>query len=198
MDRNTCSRAGLRDSHFTPRNIRRQGSRVGNPRSIGTRRAVIAAYRLCSSRYPADSGKGAALHGGRWNPPGNEVIYGAESRALTALEVLVHYAVLPKNFVITEIRIPDGVRVSEVQGAQGAYSVLTGVEVSAYFFTGPLQIGTEWLEQRVSAVLSVPSVIIPEERNYVLNVAHPDFKHIEFLPSKPFQFDPRLKQTPAF
>jgi RES domain-containing protein len=54
-------------------------------------------------------------------------------------------------------------------------------------------VGGDWILSGSPAVLSVPSAIISEDRNYVLNVAHADFRHIEFLPSKPFQFDPRLK-----
>jgi RES domain-containing protein len=76
---------------------------------------VIVAYRLSSSRYPAHSGKGAALHGGRWNLPGTEVIYTSESRSLAALEILVQFAVLPRDFVISEIRIPDRVKIVEAE-----------------------------------------------------------------------------------
>jgi hypothetical protein len=68
---------------------------------------VITAYRLSSSRYPPNSGKGAAIRGGRWNAPGMEVIYLAASRPLAVLEILVHYSVLPKDFVMTPVRIPD-------------------------------------------------------------------------------------------
>ena len=68
---------------------------------------ILEVYRLHSKRYPANSGRGAALHGGRWNPPGVEAIYTAQSRSLAALEILVHYAVLPRDFVLTPIRIPE-------------------------------------------------------------------------------------------
>jgi RES domain-containing protein len=56
-------------------------------------------------------------------------------------------------------------------------------------------IGNSWAQSGFT-VLSVPSVIIPEERNYVINVAHRNFSRIEFLPPKPFLFDPRLKPGP--
>ena len=72
-------------------------------------------YRLSSSRYPADSGKGAALHGGRWNRIGTEVIYSAQSPSLAALEIIVHYEVLPNDFVLTPIQIPDEVEVLRVE-----------------------------------------------------------------------------------
>jgi RES domain len=61
--------------------------------------------RLSSNRYPANSGAGAALHGERWNPIGTPAIYCAENRLLAALEILVHYSVLPRGFVMTRIGI---------------------------------------------------------------------------------------------
>ena len=77
---------------------------------------ILEVYRLHSSRYPANSGKGAAIHGGRWNPPGVEAIYTAQSRSLAALEILVHYTVLPRDFVLTPIRIrEDRVIVTRLQ-----------------------------------------------------------------------------------
>ena len=75
---------------------------------------MIEAYRLHSSRYPAHDGTGAALHGGRWNPPGAEAIYVSQSPSLAVLEILVHYADLPMDFVLTAISIPDDVTVMDV------------------------------------------------------------------------------------
>jgi RES domain-containing protein len=170
---------------------------------------VIVAYRLCSSRYPPTSGKGAALHGGRWNNPGTEIIYAADSRSLAALEVLVHYAVLPRDFVITEIHIPDdaavtieefynvrmrdfwGNQLEQVLGPRVDFASLGRADLER-----TRSMGDFWA-QMGTTVLSVPSVIIPEERNYVLNVTHSDFTRLEFLPSKPFRFDPRLKPSVA-
>jgi RES domain-containing protein len=54
-------------------------------------------------------------------------------------------------------------------------------------------IGREWQQRADSAVLSVPSAIVPRERNYLLNPAHRNFSRIEFAAPVPFQFDPRLK-----
>jgi RES domain-containing protein len=75
---------------------------------------MIVVYRLHSSRYPASDGQGAAINGGRWNPKGDPVIDAAASPSLAALEVLVHFSVLPKDFVLTSISIPDLVRVTNV------------------------------------------------------------------------------------
>ena len=75
---------------------------------------MTEAYRLHSSRYLGNSGKGSAVRGARWNPKGTEVIYAAGSRPLAVLEILVHYSVLPRNFVMTQISIPDGFSIIDV------------------------------------------------------------------------------------
>lgn len=66
-------------------------------------RSISAAFQPVSCQR----GKGAALHGGRWNSVGKEAIYTAATRSLAALEILVHYSVLPKDFLVTPVRIPD-------------------------------------------------------------------------------------------
>jgi RES domain-containing protein len=142
---------------------------------------ILEVYRLHSRRYPANSGKGAALQGGRWNPPGVEAIYTAQSRSLAALEILVHYTVLPRDFVLTSIRIPED-RV-----------VVARLQTHAQFSEPQTRdLALKWFPR--TAAIGVHSVIIPEERIYVLNPNHPEFKYIEFLDPEPFQFDPRLKQ----
>lgn len=142
---------------------------------------ILEVYRLHSKRYPANSGRGAALHGGRWNPPGVEAIYTAQSRSLAALEILVHYAVLPRDFVLTPIRIPeDRVVVARLQKNAQFHELQTR------------DLAMNWFPS--TAVLGVYSVIIPDERIYILNPTHPEFEYIEFLDSEPFKFDPRLKQ----
>jgi RES domain-containing protein len=117
-----------------------------------------------------------------------EAIYAAATLSLAALEVLVRFAVLPRDFVLTEIHIPAGVAIEMVAGHDlpPGWQSLSPVPATQEF-------GREWAKELRSAVLSVPSSIIPLERNYVVNPFHPDFPAIEFLPSKPFRFDPRLK-----
>jgi len=143
---------------------------------------ILEVYRLHSKRYPANSGRGAALHGGRWNPPGVEAIYTAQSRSLAALEILVHYALLPRDFVLTPIRIPeDRVVVARLQKDAQFPELQQTRDLTLNWFPS-------------TAVLGVYSVIIPDERIYILNPTHPEFEYIEFLDSEPFKFDPRLKQ----
>ena len=155
---------------------------------------ILEVYRLHSNRYPANSGRGAAIKGGRWNAPGIEAIYTAQSRSLAALEILVHYAVLPRNFVLTPIRIPDD-RISVIRLKEHVLPSYwnTPTPPGAGGLTETQLIGIKWLPQ--TAALDLPSAIIPEERIYVLNPAHPEFQYIEFSASEPFRFDPRLKES---
>lgn len=149
---------------------------------------MITAYRLSSARFPVNSGAGAALYGGRWNPIGTEAIYAAATRSLAALEVLVHFAVLPLDFVLTEITIPDDVAVLAIDES-ALPAGWDGVTPSS----DTQRIGADWVGKARYAVLSVPSSIVREERNFVLNPKHPGFGKIGFSRPVPFRFDPRLK-----
>jgi RES domain-containing protein len=149
---------------------------------------VIEVYRLHSGRYPANNSKGSAINGGRWNPKGIEVIYTSASRSLAVVEILVHYSVLPSDFLMTPIIVPDGVSILEVPE-----TVLT----PGWDHPTPLpttqEYGERWVSSSSSAVLRVPSAIIALERNYVINVLHPQFHEITFGRGEPFRFDSRLR-----
>jgi RES domain-containing protein len=118
--------------------------------------------------YPSNAGMGAAAQGGLWNPRGIEVVYAA---ATTSLEVLVHFSVLPRDFVLTEIQIPPTVVIESLheKDLPAGWDSLSPWHITQ-------EIGRRWAVQLRSAVLSVPSAIVPAERNYVLNPNHPDFK----------------------
>jgi RES domain-containing protein len=150
---------------------------------------VISLYRISSARYPANDGMGAARYGGRWNPAGVAVIYAAQTASLAALEVLVHYSVLPKDQVLTEIQLPEDLSILLWQEEN-----LPAGWKDETLQTETQRMGELWVRESRSAVLSVPSSIIPGERNYLLNPAHAAFPEIRFLPPQPFHFDPRLKR----
>ena len=146
-------------------------------------------FRLCRANRSAYNGRGAELYGGRWNSKGTRVLYMSESRALAVLEVLVHLAVeIPDKYVIGDADVSPDLEISTVSEEalpadwQTPISTLQGVT---------RKIGDEWVRNGKSAVLSVPSVIV-EERNFVLNPAHPEFRRITFHLPKHFEFDGRL------
>jgi RES domain-containing protein len=150
---------------------------------------LISIYRLSSALYPANSGIGAAMYGGRWNRVGTPMIYAAQSASLAALEVLVHYSVLPQDHVLTEIQIPD------------TLTILRLVEdrlPDGWSAEAPNQatqdMGEIWVSEGRSAILSVPSSIVPSDRNFILNPAHSAFAEISFQPPLHLRFDPRLRK----
>lgn len=149
-------------------------------------------YRISKCAYINDlSGTGARLYGGRWNSPGHSIVYTAGSRALAALEVLVHVPLknIIQDFCIATIHIPDNI----------AIKVLTKHDLpSGWQSLAPdptLQaIGDEWADTTRYAVLRIPSVIIADENNYLINPLHPDAAAITISNTQPFIFDQRLKK----
>jgi RES domain-containing protein len=151
------------------------------------------AWRIDSTRWAAQSftGAGAALAGGRWNPAGIRVVYASQHLATACLEKFIH---LPKpvppamRFVQFEISF-HGVAIERPKRASlPANWREEPVPESTQAF------GLDWYRAGRTAVLAIPSAIIPEEENYVLNPAHPDFGKIVVSAPHPFEYDGRLTQ----
>ncbi|MBO0358484.1 RES family NAD+ phosphorylase [Hymenobacter sp. BT186] len=145
-------------------------------------------YRICLAKYADDlfaSGRRA-----RWNTQDKFVIYTAASRALACLENVVHRSGegLNDQFRVLVIDVPDDVTVEEIPAAQLPVGWSTA---SRYSVCQPL--GDAWYERRSAAVLRVPSSIVPQEFNYILNTRHPDFKRISIVAREEFMFDARIK-----
>ncbi len=141
-------------------------------------------WRLCKEGYEDLSGMGAFLYGGRWNSEGYNVVYCASSLSLSCLEILVGLPELriPKGFVFLKLNIPESVKMKEFKG-----------EISSIKRTDSCRkTGNAWHQDQASAVLIVPSVIIPQERNILINPRHPEAKEVTTLEKAPFEFDPRL------
>lgn len=108
--------------------------------------------------------------------------------SLAALEILVNSSILPVNYSLTDIAIPDDVLVEHIPETQLPPhwdSAVPGVETQHF--------GDGWVKEQRSAVLSVPSSVIPRERLFILNPAHPEFDRIPFSVPQRFRFDPRLR-----
>ena len=150
----------------------------------------FSAYRLVKQRHigSAFDGEGASIYGGRWNSPGVPVVYTSESLALCCLEIFVHlpsYNLL-RDYVYIRVSFDPGL-VMDAQLADGWNS--RPVSASSQ------SIGDQWVSDGKSPVLKVPSVIIPEGANYLLNVRHPGFKEVEIGEPIPMAFDPRFKKS---
>lgn len=155
---------------------------------------MTACWRICRAAFVrgAFSGRGAADHGGRWNRPGIPVVYTSSSLSLAALEYLVNIDVpdLPSDLVAIPAEIPAGIATRRVD-ARDLPSSWRSCPAP-----GALQmVGERWVRKGESAVLFVPSAVIPEESNILLNPAHPDFVRIRIGKPKSFALDPRLRRA---
>ena len=151
---------------------------------------MITAWRIVQSQWAdgAFDGEGARLYGGRWNPEGSPVVYLADSRALAALETLVHAEGSLRK--VTYLRYPVSFPQKLVEEADlsGLTDALGGCMVSPR----TQALGADWLARGTHPVLEVRSAIIPEEPNYLLNPRHPKFDQIKIGQAEDFAFDPRL------
>jgi RES domain-containing protein len=150
----------------------------------------VTAWRVTKRKHArnAFSGEGAREFGGRWNNPGTAVVYTAQSQSLAALEMLVHldsadllekYALLAADFDQSLIKVLNPSDLPRNWRAD----------------TPPAQvrsIGDEWVWGGSSAVIRVPSVLVPGESNFLLNPGHQDFARIRFGKAMAFRFDARL------
>lgn len=147
------------------------------------------AYRIVKARHASSAftGEGARIAGGRWNLPGESAVYVSSSLALAAIECFVHLGEdgLHIRFVYFEVAIPDTVMIRRcLRPPRGWRAEPPGDESMRY--------GSAWLRSRRGAVLEVPSVMVPSEKNYVLNPRHVDYGRIRLGKSQPFGFDPRM------
>ena len=150
----------------------------------------VRVWRISLATRAADAfdGEGAALYGGRWNPKGVAVVYTAESLALAALEFFVNFnSRRPVPMVAIHAEIPEPIE-PVVIGARELPSNWRSRRPA----DSTRAIGAAWTATARSAVMSVPSVVIPRERNYLLNPAHPDFRKIRIGKPEPFSFDERM------
>jgi len=143
--------------------------------------------------YEADdlSGAGAKITGGRWNEKGMPVLYCAENISLAAMETLVHLSAggLPLNRYLVRIDIPDDVWAAaewlDSSTAPVGWDALPAGRASIAF-------GTAWLASKRSTCLLVPSIITPEEKNVLINPAHPGSAKITARKLRKWLYDPRF------
>ena len=150
----------------------------------------LTAWRIVKAQqaHQAFSGAGARLYGGRWNPRGIGVVYTAGSLALAALEVLVHLEGAQR--MESYVQIPVEFDASLCLNLDLHSLPSDWADNPAPVSTQAL--GREWVEAEISAVLGVPSAIVPDEMVYLLNPGHADFAGVEMGRPDSFRFDRRL------
>jgi RES domain-containing protein len=153
----------------------------------------VKAWRITQQKHAktAFSGEGARLYGGRWNSPGVAMVYVAQSQSLAVLEVLVHLdaPALLNKYVFLEATFDASLAIE-----------LDRASLPKNWRSDPIPkavqaIGDRWASSGGSAVLRVPSVLVPEESNFLLNPRHPDFGKITVSRPQPFRFDARLAKN---
>jgi RES domain-containing protein len=149
----------------------------------------MTVWRLTRADRVALDGEGGRLVGGRWTPVGYRVVHAASTAALAVLERLVHTSAehIGASLVLTPIEIPDTLHFTTVLEHTLPRNWRTTPAPAAL-----QQIGLAWLVAAETALFSVPSAIVPHERNMLLNPAHADFRRVEAGKSQPFEFDRRL------
>lgn len=147
----------------------------------------MLAYRVADRRHPMFDGTGAALRGARWNSAGTPVIYASETLAGAMLEVLAHLPLnlLPKHHAYIRIEIPDDISVT-LADPSDIPDWATPESLAARRY------GDGWLERRESCVLLVPSRVVPEGRNVLMNPRHPEFSRIRASAPRELAWDARL------
>jgi len=151
---------------------------------------MASAWRIvrASRAGTAFSGEGACLYGGRWSSVGAGVVYVSERQSTAALEIFVH---------TTPFLIPETYKAFRLEWPDSLTEDLPKKKWPANWRISPppaetTEIGDEWVGEQRSAILGVPSAISPDDRNFLLNPEHPDFKRIRIAPPLDYEFDPQF------
>jgi RES domain-containing protein len=150
----------------------------------------VIVYRITKKWLAHDlSGEGAKLYGGRWNPEGHPVVYTSESRSLATLEFYAHRS-RSRHLIdlsLVQIIIPKDVKARQLTSANlpEGWNNYPAPDSLAL-------IGAEWLNSRSSLSLIVPSAIVPQEFNVLINPAHDEMKRVAIGEVEEFSFDRRF------
>jgi RES domain-containing protein len=147
----------------------------------------VRVWRIASATHATFDGEGARRYGSPWTPRGRPAVFTSATLSLAALERFVNTDadLEPVDLVTIAVDIEPNIAIDTV--------AIADLPTDWRVYPAPpalTMIGERWLRESKSAVLSVPSVVIPVERNFVLNPAHA--ARLVIKPSEPFRFDPRM------
>lgn len=147
-------------------------------------------YRLAKAKYADDlNGNGSRINGGRWNHKGTAVVYASSARSLAILEYIVHtpMQLLPEYLNIITIDVPDSLKPKNIIPDD------LPKNWQNYPASNKLaDLGSQWAASKASVLLRVPSAVVPQECNYILNPLHQDMDKIKIIETEKFQIDDRL------
>jgi RES domain-containing protein len=151
----------------------------------------MQAWRIAKRQHALDrQGTGARLAGGRWNSPDVATIYAGLTPEIAALEKLVHIGdILPTDLVLVELELPDDPKLYQrymLNDLPPGWDDLPSSAVAT-------QLGDKFLFDGVHLGLIIPSSVMPESNNIVLNPNHAAFSGVTMVISRPFEFDSRLR-----
>jgi RES domain-containing protein len=149
-------------------------------------------WRLAGPEFAEHlDGEGSRIEGGRWNPIGLAALYTSEHLSLSVLEAYVHLPPPMRDalpvLTAVQISIPEMIGITRVSGER-----LAVLLASADPLATCQAIGEAWISRGHDLVLQVPSVLVPEETNLILNPAHPHMRDVKIVSTRAFRFDPRL------
>ena len=149
-----------------------------------TRVWCLTTARFADSAFTGD---GARRYGGRWNPKGTAVVYTAGSLSLAMLELLVQDQPLRAHYVAIPVDIPSDLAGERIQADElpPDWTEPAGRDTLH-------RIGADWVRRQDTALLAVPSAVIPIETNYLLNPLHPDLKLLAIGEQRDLVTDLRL------
>ena len=145
-------------------------------------------FRLTKTMFANDlSGNGARLFGGRWNSEGRPAIYMAATRSLAVLESLAHInpTNIPDDMVLLTIEVPDDVISLDTELLPENWKESPEPHVLK-------QIGNSFLQKNEHLLMKVPSALVPEEYNYLVNPRNPNIEKVKIKAKTPFNFDERI------
>ncbi len=152
----------------------------------------MIAWRIAKEKFALDrTGYGASINGQRWNSAGIPAIYAGLTPAIAGMEKLVHTGdSLPTDLVLIQLDLPDDKDLYQTMRAQDLPAGWNELPSS----TQAAAIGDAFLQANKQLGLIVPSAVIPEESNIVINPNHPAFAQVTLEIVRPFRFDQRLER----
>ncbi len=154
--------------------------------------AEIVGWRIVKQKHArsAFSGEGARVYEGRWNSTGVRMVYCSEHLSLAALEILAH---------VQPVAIRDRFRAFRLSWDEAIMDAIDLKKLPKGWDQQPpgavsKNVGDEWIKSDRSSVLALPSVLVPQERTFLLNPNHRDFVKIKIKDAGDFVLDPRLQR----